>query len=64
MDLTNVNNQIEVAQNWEKYSSEIKLPAKLENDISNVMLDYHEGLITSNERYNQILDILNGYFKK
>ena len=64
MNLTKINNQIEVANNWEKYCSKISLPKKLENEISNIMLDYYEGLITLKERSNQILDILNTYFKK
>lgn len=64
MDLTKVDNQIEVAKNWENYSSTIVLPNQLENKISNILLDYHQGLITSNEKYNQILDILNAYYKR
>ena len=34
MNLTKINNQIEVANNWEKYCSKISLPKKLENEIS------------------------------
>ena len=64
MDLTKVDNQIEVVKNWEKYGSKIVLPQKLENDITNIILDYHEGLITNSEKSNQILDILYAYYKK
>jgi hypothetical protein len=64
LDLSQVENQIAVAKNWEDYSSKIVLPSKLENKISDILLDYHQGLITSNEKYNQILDILNAYYKR
>jgi len=63
LDLSKVKNQIEIAKNWENYSSKIILPSKVENNISNILLDYYQGLITSNEKYNQILDILNAYHK-
>lgn len=64
MDLTKIENQIKVAKNWEFYSPNISLPSKLENDISNIIFNYYQGLITNNEKYNQILDILNAYYKK
>lgn len=64
IDLSKVRNQIKVANDWEKYCTKVSLPKKLENDISNIMLYYYEGLITLNERSNRILDILNAYFKK
>ncbi|MEY4521121.1 MAG: hypothetical protein RIT10_306, partial [Bacteroidota bacterium] len=35
----------------------VELVAKAENDVKEVMMNYNMGLITNNERYNQIIDI-------
>jgi DNA-directed RNA polymerase subunit beta' len=35
----------------------IELVAKAENEVKDVMMNYNMGLITNNERYNQIIDI-------
>ena len=34
-----------------------ELVLKAENEVKDVMMNYNEGLITNNERYNQIIDI-------
>lgn len=64
MDLTKVKNQIEVAKNWYDYKDKIVIPNWLRKKIELIIKDYDNFMITNNEVSNQILDILNAYYKR
>ena len=63
IDLSLIDNQMLVAQDWYIYSNRIIISKDLRSQIEYFVADYHDGIITNIERFNLTLDVIHIEFK-